>query len=65
MFIAAGPYTIESDLEYEPLGALIDIIALEKPDLVILVRHSSPLLVLKELIVHFDRLDHSLMLIIQ
>jgi len=37
---AAGPFTLDSDLAYEPLGALLDQAAEAKPDVLILV--SSP-----------------------
>lgn len=35
---AAGPYTLDKDLDYAPLAALVDTISVERPDLVILVR---------------------------
>ncbi|GAA5868785.1 hypothetical protein JCM3774_003893 [Rhodotorula dairenensis] len=36
VLVAAGPYTLESDLEYEPLEALIGLAKQEKPDVLIL-----------------------------
>lgn len=38
VLVAAGPYTLESDLEFEPLEALIGLAKQEKPDVLILVR---------------------------
>jgi hypothetical protein len=35
--IAAGPYTLDDDLSYEPLQALIDVAIRERPDVLILV----------------------------
>jgi hypothetical protein len=37
VIVAAGPYTVDSDLEYEPLQALLDLAKEEKPDVLILV----------------------------
>lgn len=39
-FVAAGPYTVDSDLEFAPLGALLEQVEREKPDVLILVRPS-------------------------
>ncbi|GAA5988797.1 hypothetical protein JCM11641_004856 [Rhodosporidiobolus odoratus] len=36
ILVAAGPYTVDSDLEYEPLQALIELAQGEKPDVIIL-----------------------------
>lgn len=44
VFVANGPYTTDRNLDYEPLAALMEILATEKPDLVILVRPPPPLL---------------------
>ena len=35
--VAAGPYTIDRDLDFAPLAALVESIGKERPDLVILV----------------------------
>lgn len=35
--VAAGPYTVDSDLSYAPLAALLDNAADERPDVLILV----------------------------
>lgn len=43
VMVAAGPYTVDSNLEYAPLDALLKAAQREKPDLLILV---SPSLVL-------------------
>lgn len=37
-FVAAGPYTVDLDLEYAPLVALLEQCEREKPDIAILVR---------------------------
>lgn len=44
VLVAAGPYTVDADLEYEPFAALIDQAIKEKPDVLILVRPPSFLL---------------------
>ncbi|BGP14896.1 DNA-directed DNA polymerase alpha subunit pol12 [Rhodosporidiobolus nylandii] len=36
VLVASGPYTVDSDLEYEPLQALLELAQGEKPDVVIL-----------------------------
>ncbi|KAL8293514.1 hypothetical protein RQP46_000215 [Phenoliferia psychrophenolica] len=36
-FLAAGPYTVDSDLDYAPLGALLDQVRRERPDVLILL----------------------------
>ena len=44
LVVAAGPYTLDDDLEYEPLQALVDKVVDECPDVLILVglfKHSS------------------------
>lgn len=46
ILVAAGPYTLDSDLEYEPLEALVGLAMQEKPDVLILVRGKAPLLIL-------------------
>lgn len=40
VIVAAGPYTLDSDLDYEPLKVLLSLVAKERPDLLILVRSS-------------------------
>ncbi|POY74018.1 hypothetical protein BMF94_2829 [Rhodotorula taiwanensis] len=49
VLVAAGPYTLESDLDYEPLEALIGLAKQEKPDVLILtgpfVDSAHPLIV--------------------
>lgn len=35
--VAAGPYTVDSDLEYAPLGALLENAEDERPDVLVLV----------------------------
>lgn len=37
VIVAAGPYTLDADLEYAPLQALMEVVAREQPDLLILV----------------------------
>lgn len=37
VIVAAGPYTVDSDLEYEPLGALLEMVEGERPDVLVLV----------------------------
>lgn len=37
VIVAAGPYTVDSNLDYEPLQALIQAAQKEKPDVLILV----------------------------
>lgn len=37
MMIAAGPYTLDDDMLYHPLAALIDVARTERPDVLILV----------------------------
>lgn len=41
VIVAAGPYTVDSDLEYAPLGALLENAEDERPDVLVLVRESS------------------------
>ena len=41
--VAAGPYTVERDLDFAPLAALVESIGKERPDLVILVSTSHSL----------------------
>jgi hypothetical protein len=36
--IAAGPYTLDDDLLFHPLSALVEIVIEEKPDVLIMVR---------------------------
>jgi hypothetical protein len=40
VIVAAGPYTLDSDFEYAPLAALLEKVAEERPDVLILVRPS-------------------------
>ncbi|KAK4685108.1 DNA polymerase alpha subunit B, partial [Tremellales sp. Uapishka_1] len=37
MIVAAGPYTLEDDLNYEPFNALVDVVISETPDVLILL----------------------------
>ncbi|KAK4055754.1 DNA-directed DNA polymerase alpha subunit pol12 [Microbotryomycetes sp. JL201] len=37
VIVAAGPFTVQSDLEYAPLGALLDAAETEKPDVLVLI----------------------------
>jgi hypothetical protein len=37
MAVAAGPYTLDDDLNYEPLEALVNVVIDERPDVLILV----------------------------
>jgi hypothetical protein len=37
MLIAAGPYTLDDDINYEPLEALVEVVLAERPDVLILV----------------------------
>jgi len=39
LYVAAGPYTLDSNLGYEPLDALMDVVCDERPDVVILVSY--------------------------
>jgi len=41
MVVAAGPYTLDDDLEYAPFEALIDVAVDERPDVLILVSLAS------------------------
>lgn len=38
VIVAAGPYTVDSNLDYEPLQALLGLVQEERPDVLILVR---------------------------
>lgn len=38
VMVAAGPYTLDIDLEYSPLAALLEKAAVDRPDVLILVR---------------------------
>ncbi|GAA5908020.1 hypothetical protein JCM6882_000201 [Rhodosporidiobolus microsporus] len=53
VLVASGPYTVDSDLEFEPLQALVDMAKGEKPDVVILtgpfLDSSHPLIVRGEI----------------
>ncbi|GAA5861838.1 hypothetical protein JCM8547_008571 [Rhodosporidiobolus lusitaniae] len=53
VLIASGPYTVESDLEYEPLQALVEQAKRERPDVVVLtgpfIDASHPLIVRGEI----------------
>jgi DNA polymerase alpha subunit B len=35
--VAAGPFSLDDDLDYEPLQALLDVAERERPDVLILV----------------------------
>ncbi|GAA5891975.1 hypothetical protein JCM5296_004649 [Sporobolomyces johnsonii] len=37
VIVASGPYTVESDLDYEPLTALLELVQEERPDVLILL----------------------------
>lgn len=37
MTVAAGPYTLDDDMLFQPLAALIDVATTERPDVLILV----------------------------
>jgi DNA polymerase alpha subunit B len=37
LYVAAGPFTLDSNLGYEPLAALTDVACEERPDVLILV----------------------------
>ncbi|KAM0788694.1 hypothetical protein ACM66B_002791 [Microbotryomycetes sp. NB124-2] len=37
VIVAAGPFTLQSDFEYAPLGALLDAAEVEKPDVLVLI----------------------------
>jgi len=37
VIVSAGPYTVESDLEYEPLDEFLGLVKEEKPDVLIMV----------------------------
>ncbi|SCV70905.1 BQ2448_3667 [Microbotryum intermedium] len=37
LIVAAGPYTLEIDLNYEPLSALLDLAQAERPDVLVLL----------------------------
>lgn len=41
LMVAAGPYTLDDDLLYEPLEALMEVVIDEKPDVLILVSLSG------------------------
>ena len=40
--VAVGPYTLDDDLTYAPLRALIDVAVKERPDVLVLVSRSLP-----------------------
>jgi hypothetical protein len=42
VIVAAGPYTVDSDLEYAPLGALLENAEDERPDVLVLVSFELP-----------------------
>lgn len=42
VIVAAGPYTVESNLDYEPLGALLESAEMERPDVLVLVSCHLP-----------------------
>jgi DNA polymerase alpha subunit B len=35
--VAAGPFTLDDDLLYQPLSALLEVVVEERPDILILV----------------------------
>lgn len=37
MVIAAGPFTLDTDLDYEPLDALMEVVRVDRPDALILL----------------------------
>ncbi|KDE09100.1 hypothetical protein MVLG_00816 [Microbotryum lychnidis-dioicae p1A1 Lamole] len=37
LLVAAGPYTLDGDLNYEPLSALLDLAQAERPDVLVLL----------------------------
>lgn len=41
VYVSAGPYTLDSDLRYEPLDALMDVVCNERPDVAIMVREDD------------------------
>lgn len=41
VIVAAGPYTVESDLDYEPLDDFLSLVKEEKPDVLIMVSSRS------------------------
>lgn len=43
--IAAGPFTLDTDLDYEPLDALMEVVRNDRPDALILVSFRCPRLV--------------------
>lgn len=43
MVVAAGPYTLDDDLNYEPLEALVNVVIDERPDVLILVSRARSL----------------------
>lgn len=42
VIVAAGPYTVDADLEFEPLEVLLEQVGKEKPDVIVLVSSSLP-----------------------
>jgi DNA polymerase alpha subunit B len=37
IMVAAGPFTLDDDLLYQPLSALLEVVVEERPDILILV----------------------------
>lgn len=55
VIVAAGPYTLDNNLNYEPFDALMTQVERKQPDVVILVRHDfhvAPLLIKNNSSVH-------------
>ena len=42
MHVAAGPFTLDTDLSFEPLQALLEVAERERPDVLILVCRITP-----------------------
>jgi DNA polymerase alpha subunit B len=43
VMLAAGPYTLDADLNYEPFEALIEAALRDRPDVLVLVSRSGQL----------------------
>jgi DNA polymerase alpha subunit B len=39
--VAAGPFTLDDDLLYQPLSALLEVVSEERPDVLILVSSTT------------------------
>jgi len=42
VIVSAGPYTVDSDLDYEPLDEFLGLVKEEKPDVLIMVSFEVP-----------------------